>query len=320
VDAPRANRAKKPTRRHHYTPVLYLRNFTDAHGVLHVVQRATGERRETSPEAIGFENNLYWPDDLQDGEDPEIYEKQFRDFEGKAAPVIQRIIETREMPTDDDALGILYNFIAFQFVRTPSARRLVAAPREHTARIIIDLLENNRGLYESEMRRSGGDLSTFPFERIQQTKGMYEPKLTTDGFIEGAMTMMNAILKYLPQRTWTVLVSERSGESFVASDHPVVLEWSNPHGNRLPPGHAHVDTELSIPLSSTLALIGCYTPFDFDPDYLPAYVSGVNSRTINHARVFIAAREDRFILQDSGRIITSDQLIQELRDDNERGR
>jgi len=220
-------RPKKPTRRHHYTPVLYLRNFTDANGALHVVNRSNGHRRESSPEAIGFEKDLYWPDGLRAREDPETYENQFREFEGKAAPVIQRIIGTRAMPTDDEELGILYNLIAFQFVRTPSARRLVAGPREQSARIIIDLLENDRNLYESEMRRSGGDLNEFPFDRIQRTKGMYEPRLTTEGFIEGAMAMINAMLKYLHKRTWTVLVSERPGESFVVSDHPVVLEWSD---------------------------------------------------------------------------------------------
>jgi hypothetical protein len=61
---------------------------------------------------------------------------------------------------------------------------------------------------------------------------MYEPRLTTEGFIEGAMMMMNAMLKYLHKRTWTVLVSERPGESFVVSDHPVLLEWSDPRGSR----------------------------------------------------------------------------------------
>lgn len=72
-------------------PVLYLRNFTDANGALHVVNRSNGHRRESSPEAIGFEKDLYWPGGLRAGEDPETYENQFREFEGKAAPVIQRI-------------------------------------------------------------------------------------------------------------------------------------------------------------------------------------------------------------------------------------
>ena len=130
------------------------------------------------------------------------------------------------------------------------------------------------------------------------------------------MTMMNAILRYLHRRSWTVLVSVRQGESFVVSDHPVVLEWSDPRGRRFPPGHAHVDTELTFPLSAHVALIGCYTPFEVDPLYMPAYVSGINSRTIDRSRVFVAACEDRFILQADGEIITSDQFIEQIMQDH----
>jgi hypothetical protein len=41
----------------------------------------------------------------------------------------------------------------------------------------------------------------------------------------------------------------------------------------------------------------------------------VNSRTIDRARVFIAACEDRFILQDNGEIITSAQFVAGLEAD-----
>ena len=183
-----------PKHDHHFTPVHYLKNFTDAFGSLHVVLRKNGRRFSTGPKGIGYERDLYWPDDLQEGEDPNVYEDQFCDFEGKAAPIIQEIIETRAMPTDEDKLQLLFNFIAFQYVRTPSARRVMAAPREHTARIIIDLLENSKELYEAEMRRSGYDLQKHPYEKFKEGKGKYEPHLTTEGFIESALTMMNAML------------------------------------------------------------------------------------------------------------------------------
>lgn len=307
---------KKPTRRHHYTPVLYLKKFTDAAGALHVVNRQSGSRFETSPDGIGFERNLYWPDDLQEGDDPELYEKQFREFEGNAAPVIHEVVERCEMPTDEDKLQLLFNFIAFQYVRTPSARRLVAAPRERTARIIIDLLENSKELYESHMRQAGYSLEEHPWEKFRQGKGKYEPQLTTEGFIEGAMMMMNAILKWLHQRTWTVICSDRPRESFVVSDHPVVLEWSDGKARRLPPGHAHVNTELSFPLGSHVALLGTWEPFEPNPASVPLYVSGINSRTISRSRVFVAACEDAFILQQDGKIVTSDRFIEELAEDS----
>jgi len=93
-----------------------------------------------------------------------------------------------------------------------------------------------------------------------------------------------------------------------------------PRGRRCAPGHAHIDTELTIPLSARVALIGCYTPFDLDSRYMPAYVSGVNSRTIDRARVFVAACEGRFILQNNGEIITSARFIAELEAGAQRSR
>src|SRR5258707_9429809 len=72
--------------RHHFTPVLYLKNFTDAQGVLHAVRCSDGRRFPTAPKGIGFERHLHWPDNLEEGEDPNVYEGQFAGFEGKAAP------------------------------------------------------------------------------------------------------------------------------------------------------------------------------------------------------------------------------------------
>jgi hypothetical protein len=299
---------------HHFTPVLYLKNFTDAKGFLRVVRRSDGRRFSTGPKGIGLQRDLYWPDELADGEDPNVYEDQFSEFEGKAAPVMQDIITNRRMPMDEEQLRLLFNFIAFQAVRTPSMRRVIAAPREYEARIIMNLLQSSKELYESHMRKAGYDLEKHPHEKFAQ--GRYKARLTTEGFIEGAMTMMNTMLQYLHRRSWSVLASDQPSETFVVSDHPVVLEWSDPRGRRLPPGHAHLDSELTFPLSSHVALFGCYEPFEIEVDMMPGYVSGVNSRTINACRVFIAASEDKFILQDAGRIISSDEFVDQLKADH----
>jgi hypothetical protein len=111
-----------------------------------------------------------------------IYEKQFREFEGKAARVIQRIIATRAMPTDEEALSIPYNFICLPIcadAQCASVRRTKGTGgTDHPSTFSRTIHK----LYESEIRRNGGDLNGFPFERIQQPKGMYDPCLTTDGF------------------------------------------------------------------------------------------------------------------------------------------
>ena len=125
---------KGEKRRHHYTPVLYLKHFTDASGLLHAIYLPAGNRAATAHEALGFERDRYRPD--FDEVDPNVYEDIFGEFEGEAAPVIREISETRALPTDEEELNILYNFIAFQSVRLPSTKRAIAAPIIHTFGII----------------------------------------------------------------------------------------------------------------------------------------------------------------------------------------
>jgi len=192
--------------------------------------------------------------------------------------------------------------------------RMIAAPIEHEARIIADLLASDRRLYESEARRSGIDTSKVTFEGMRQFAAeQFDPKLTTTAFVEYAIHMANTMLPYIAKRSWSVLCSDRPGEGFVVSDDPVVLEWPDGVRRRLGPGHAHIKTELTVPLSSNAALLGCYEPFTVESDAMPQYVSGVNSRTISASSRFIAASQDAFILQDEGKIITSEILVEQLR-------
>src|ERR1700674_2440749 len=115
----------KAKRRNHFIPVLHLRNFVDSEGALHVISRTDGHRYVTSPDNLGLERDLYRPDNLADGEGPNVYEDEFARFEGEAAPIIQRIVAERQMPADEERLQLLFNFIAFQAVRTPSMRRVI---------------------------------------------------------------------------------------------------------------------------------------------------------------------------------------------------
>jgi hypothetical protein len=298
-------------RDHHYTPVRYLQNFTDGEGVLHVISCTDGHRWESSPDGIGFQRDLYAPDDLADGEDPNKYEDAFCAFEGAAVPVMKDIIERRAMPTDLDALGMLFNFIAFQAVRVPATRKMIAAPREHTARIIMDLLQSDRSLYESEARQAGYNLDEFPFERIGQ--GSYEPRLTTEGFLDDAMTMINAMLPYIARRSWTVLYSDRPAEQFIVCDDPVALTWWDGRRTRIGPGHGHLRTDLTFPLSSSVALLGRYDGFAPVIEASRENVAAINSKTVMQARRFVAASSEQFVLMRRvGEIVDAETFIADI--------
>ena len=306
---PKASKAK---RRNHFTPVLYLTNFVDSEDALHVISLVDGHRYATSPDNLGLERDLYRPGNLADGEDPNVYEDEFARFEGEAAPTIQRIIAERQMPEDEERLQLLFNFIAFQAVRTPSMRRVIAAPLEQEARIILNLLESSRELYEGHMRQAGYDLERHPYEKFVQRKGKYEPRLTTGGFLEGAMTTMTTTLQFLHRRTWSILTSDRPGEPFVVSDHPVSLTWSDGRETRVRPGHAHHHTDVSFPLSSNVALVGRYEALA--PDQTTANVAALNSKTVNQARTFVAACSDDFVLmRGADEVVYAEQFIEDLK-------
>ena len=300
----------RPKHKNHFTPVLYLKNFADSNGVLHAISPTDGHRWRSSPAGIGYERGLYRPD--AKGENPNKYEDAFSKFESAAVHVINETIARRQMPTDDEQLGMLFNFIAFQAVRVPTTRQTIATPREQTARIIMDLLASSRELYESQMRRCGYNLDEHPYEKF--ILGQYEPYLTTEGFLDGAMTMMDTILQYLCRRSWSVLCSDRPSEQFVVSDHPVALTWSDGHHTRIGPGYAHTKTDVTFPLSSSVALLGRYEPMDSVVDASRENVAVMNSKTIHHARGFVAGCSDEFVLmRDSNIVVMAEQFIADIK-------
>jgi hypothetical protein len=75
-----------------------------------------------------------------------------------------------------------------------------------------------------------------------------------------------------------------------------------------------VNTELTFPLSSNVALFGIYEPFAPPTDVTTDMVAALNSKTVNQARTFVGTCSDDFILtREHGEIVHADQFIQDIR-------
>lgn len=315
-DPKREQAAKAEKRRHHYTPVLYLRNFTDLSGALHAIYLPAGNRAQTAPEALGFERDLYRPDFEE--LDPNVYEDIFGEFEGEAAPVIREISETRTLPTDEEKLNILFNFIAFQSVRLPSTKRAIAAPIMHMFRIIESMLAGSKELYERHAKEAGIDITEHPHERFKAGVGKYKMKMTTDAFVEHAMTMMDTMLPLVADRNWGVLYSDRPGEQFVITDRPVALRWSDGSPpNFYGPGHAHMKTDLTIPISASVMLVGRFEAPITGGEATREQVATLNGWTITGAQRFVATCSDDFIVEGPKSIMTANEYIAVVKADAE---
>ena len=307
-------RKKEEKRRHHYTPVLYLKNFTDAAGLLHAIYLPAGNRSQSTPEALGFENDLYRPDfeDL----DPNAYEDIFAEFEGEAAPIIREVVDNRSIPVDDEKQDMLYNFIAFQAVRLPSTKTAIAKPILHTWRVIESMLANSKPLYERYAKEAGIDLTEHTHEKFKAGLGKYKMKITTDAFVEYAMHRMDVMLPYISARNWSVLYSDRPGEQFLISDRPVVLRWADGRPpNFYGPGHGQMKTDLTIPLSQKVMLIGRFEDGLTNGEASREQVATLNGRTISGAQRFVGASSDDFIVEGPNGIIDAAGYIELVKAD-----
>ena len=126
------------TKKQHYVPQFYLRNFTSDDNKLWVFDRVKEEYYFRTPKEVCYEKYLYetpWKD-----EDPKLgkfvlenqIENYFADKEGEYSPLLKRIIDICRNPQNKNALicnheekEMLASFVANIFVRNPWSLRQI---------------------------------------------------------------------------------------------------------------------------------------------------------------------------------------------------
>jgi len=158
------------------------------------------------------------------------------DLETKAAPVIQSIFNTLQIPSGED-YNYLMNYLALLAVRTPT--------------------------------------------QIEQTASLME---------QMAKFTMDAILEPLGARNWSVVYSPHTIGDFICSDHPVSLHWieQKDRGIYSSPGFGRLGTEVTIPLSKRVMLLG-----RFDEEQMPRTImldSQLNLACLNSYSIIDCSR------------------------------
>nr|WP_320144107.1 DUF4238 domain-containing protein [uncultured Cohaesibacter sp.] len=121
---------KDRTKRQHFVPRFYLRNFCDADGYIWTHDSRCGDARRSTPENTGFETNIYSPL-AEDGERFDEIEGFLADVESSAAPLLTRLGNGEQLDADEKVTISL--FIASMFVRSPAQIRQFAALAGDTA-------------------------------------------------------------------------------------------------------------------------------------------------------------------------------------------
>jgi hypothetical protein len=216
------------------------------------------------------------------------------------------------LPANEDELGTLFNFIAFQAVRIPAMRKTISAPIAQTRKILMDMVLWSEERFRVEMKRAGMDPDAVSYGKVKADfERNPEFPVITEEYLQHAMTMMNAMLPFLARREWAVLWSDRPGEQFIVSDHPVTLMWSDgQQAGFYGPGHAHTETDVTLPLGSSAALVGRFKASLKNGEADKHMVAAINARTIVYAQTFIAGASDDFPALENDSIINAERVVE----------
>lgn len=109
-----------PRRRHHYVPRVYLKQFCDEMGRIHVYRKDDPKRQiHLAPDNTAFHDHYYSQPLPDGGRDQDSLEELFSTIESKWPNVVRKLA-AREALEDD--IASLFTFIALQRARVPAAR------------------------------------------------------------------------------------------------------------------------------------------------------------------------------------------------------
>ncbi|MCU1500628.1 MAG: hypothetical protein JWM47_4581 [Acidimicrobiales bacterium] len=212
--------------KHHFVPVLLLKNFTDAEGLIWVYDLEKKQLRYSSTKRVGFERNLY----AIIGEDGKIdhgtIEEKLRDYiDGPGHTAIERLLRHEQLEADhwQEFVG----FVATQLHRTPTfmkrlgdvarplmeemKRRMARSDPEFRASIRKDFLEMGMTEDQIEAELAEAATSAYPYEPPQQM------------LLVMALNQIPKTHEELNRMHWQIMTLDAGDSDLLLGDHPAIL-------------------------------------------------------------------------------------------------
>jgi hypothetical protein len=305
-----------PARRHHFVSAFLLAGFTASGGKsaeLCVTDFKTRKQFIRTPETTGFQTDFHTIE--MPGVKPDFLEKEIlADIEARCAPTIKAVLADRAMPKGQAYCDLIY-FTALMMVKTPKARRIAEGGVDWLNKLLVRQsleTEEDWNALQAEMRQAGMEIhESVTYEQMIEFVGRdrYQFKPDQNWILAAMMESAVAMLPHLVSRMWSVLHSSEGG--LICSDHPATCSFVGPVPALWTPAPGLPHTEVQLPLSRNLILIGSLER--------PATTGGINrkgaayynSRTLLGAERFAYSTERDFIWLDRNESIKSglDELV-----------
>ncbi len=309
-------------RHHHYLSQCYLKGFTrngSKKSKLSVFDLKQRKTFITIPRNVGGIRDFNRVE--VDGVDPNIVEKSYADFEGKAATALKHI--ERSFKFEGENKEYILNLIAMLAIRSPEQRENWRQFHAQIAERIMDLTLVSKERWESQkakMKQNGyGGSDEISYEDIKafHESKQYKIEIAKERHIEMEMKGIETILPCLDGRNWLLIHATKDSGQFITTDNPVNLTWNDPESippfYRHSPGFGMKSTQVYFPLSRNVGLIG---EFGGKQGVLPVnkdLVAVLNSKMLMFAykQVYAPTAQFPFLSRD-GSIMVGTGIFKEM--------
>lgn len=261
-------------KRHHYIPRMLLNRFADSRGIFHVYDKRIPEKgiQTRTSESLFVERHLYTQVNADGAKDVSVETDFLSALEGKANPVIEKIISAakRGHPINltPEEKNIWISFFYCQYARVPETTRKIKEQVRQEVDKDIELLSLFRTFNDSELAFLGSEKT---MERIQKNASITSLRETDPEVYEilsEKRICVAVVRNFKPKR------------SFVIGSNPV-LKLSHP-------GRAHLSdptVEVWLPLSRDVIVSPCSGKKDRVISLRNSHIESLNRSAFDHCDV-----------------------------------
>lgn len=283
-------------RKHHYVPRFLLSGFTEAgtaDGDLFVTDLRNGKSWQSTPNGAAHQRDFYRVD--VPGVEPDAFEAELSQIEGRAAEVIRETVSSRVPPTGE-ALADLIRFTAIMSSRTPPIIDHWAKQWEGLYRTALEMrILHPKGFegIKARARAAGRPIDDMTPEQLLKALDDSRVRLTSTGNVQQLLMLAKAVYPMLIARRWSLLVPvERGAGQYVCSDMPAVVHDPTPRPPFIGPSFAAPESEFSMPLSRNVLLMGRFTGESAAYAVNAKTVAVLNGRTMMYANQLYSPAPD----------------------------
>lgn len=211
-------------RKHHYVPVFYQKQFTNAKGLLWVYDRRLRTYKELAPTTLCHKKDLYALRPKNAPRDQRIESQLMSYIDGLGSSAIRDLLSGNATPETFDTLAY---FVGIQVNRLPSFGAMVSEMYAKAGTAVMRMMAADVGRMQSIIDRytedtgeSVGVSAESMVEAVQENQ--IEFVANERPFLQNLFAQADNIRKVIMQLNWQILEAP-FGTGFILSDSPVVV-------------------------------------------------------------------------------------------------